>query len=273
MDFSPVAINELTIIPRSIDMYLPPMVWKGDCIGHIGARDTFFWVLEGECFLTIDSQCFIVRPGQLAYLPKGKRRAYTQTSPSFIMYEMGFEASVRGKNLMDMLGFMQSDYVVTIPQKEELSQLFENSAHVEMYRDPIYDMAWCANIINIIRLYAQARSKQNNDASRLFAPVLQYMTDHLDQTVTTEELAALVYMQPTYFTRRFKAIYGLPPIAYLGHLRLYKAMELLTSTNEPMEQIALAVGIEDASYFARFFKKNCGITPSEYRNTFKADRS
>ena len=55
--------------------------------------NSFFLVLEGECFLSIDNENYIIKPGQLAYLPKGKRRAYTHISKSFSMYEMAFSAT------------------------------------------------------------------------------------------------------------------------------------------------------------------------------------
>ena len=138
-----------------------------------------------------------------------------------------------------------------------------------MHKNPIYDIGWCANILNIIRIYAEARQQQASGADDYFAPVIAYMANHLDQAVNIEELAALVPMQPTYFIRRFKASYGIPPIAYLGQLRLYKAMELLSSTSFSMEQISTTVGIPDSAYFARFFKKHCGVTPRDYRNAFR----
>jgi YesN/AraC family two-component response regulator len=264
-------LTELHIEPVWTNLYIPPIVWKGDHTGHIGGRDTFFWVLEGECFLTIDSQYFIIRPGQLAYLPKGKMRAYTQASSSFTKYELGFCATSHGQNVMELLGFTSSNYVVTIPQKEEMSSLFEKCSRVEMNKDPIYAMECYSNMIRILCLYAEARRKQNTSESAFFSPVLHYMAKNLNRLITAEELAALVYMQPTYFSRRFKEIYGMPPMTYLAHLRLYRAMELLVSTNYSMEQVATAVGMEDSSYFSRFFKKNCGVTPSEYRNTFQRD--
>ena len=262
-------IHELSIKPIDIKLYIPPIVWKGDCIGHIGVNDIFFWVLEGECFLNIDSHPFIARPGQLAYLPKGKMRSYTHSSTNFSMYEIAFSAEVNGQDLMEVLGLTDSDFVVDIPQKEEMTKAFESSSHVEMFRNPIYDIGWCANIINIIKLYVEARQKQDNSDSHVFDPVLAHMAENLGTPLTTESLASLVYMQPTYFIRRFKASYGLPPIAYLGQLRLQKAMELLSTTGLSMEKISRAIGIEDTSYFARFFKKNCGVTPSEYRNAFR----
>lgn len=262
-------LKNLHITPIQVSLYIPPMVWKGDPIGHIGTNDIFFYILEGECFLNIDSQYYIARPGQLVFLPKGKHRAYTHSSKNFCIYEMAFSAEVGGENLMSALGLSDSDFLVDISSQDELRQLFENSCHVELFRNPVYDIGWCANILNIIRLYLEARQAQTLGGDELFAPVLAHMTAHLNSAITTEELADLVHMQPTYFIRRFKASYGFPPIAYLGRLRLYKAMELLSSTVQSIEQISAAVGIQDAAYFARFFKKNCGVTPSEYRNAFR----
>lgn len=269
MDKHNFKLHDLTVKPISVSLHIPPIVWKGDCIGHIGTNDTFFFVLEGECFLNIDSQYTLIRPGQLAYLPKGKKRAYTHISEPFTMYEMAFKADINGQDLMEFLNLRSSNFVVDIPDTDELRRLFETSCRYELFKDPLYDIGWCANIINIIKLYADSRQKQTADAGYHFTAVLDYMMEHLAQPITTEELAELVYMQPTYFIKRFKASYGLPPIAYLGRLRLYKAMELLASTSHSMDRIAQEVGITDASYFARIFKKNCGVTPSEYRNAFK----
>lgn len=269
MDIQSFSVDQLCVTPFSISMHVPPVVWRGDPVGHIGVRDTFFWILEGECYLNIDSQYYIARPGQLVYLPKGKLRSYTHASKTFSMYEMAFAANVNGEDLMEALNLRTSDYVVEISDQEEMSRLFERSNRVELFKNPLYDIGWCANIINIIRLYAEAHQKQDEKTSRLFAPVLDYMSANLQHTITTEELARLIHMQPTYFIRRFKNAYGLPPIAYLGRLRIHKAMELLASTTRSIEQISDSVGIQDAAYFARYFKKYCGITPSEYRNIFK----
>jgi uncharacterized protein YabN with tetrapyrrole methylase and pyrophosphatase domain len=49
-------LKNITIVPESVHLYIPPIVWKGDSVGHIGTFDVFFLVLEGECFLKIDSE-------------------------------------------------------------------------------------------------------------------------------------------------------------------------------------------------------------------------
>ena len=269
MEVKPLFDKELSIKPILVSLYIPPMVWKGDPVGHIGTNDIFFYVLEGECFLNIDSQYYIAHPGQLVFLPKGKHRAYTHSSKNFCIYEMAFSAEIGGQNLMQTLGLSDSDFLVDITAEEELRYLFENSHHVELFKNPVYDIGWCANILNMIRLYAEARQQQALSKEAQFVPVIEYMMKHLDQTINIDDLAALIPMQPTYFIRRFKTAYGIPPIAYLGRLRLYKAMHLLSSTTQPIEQISTSVGIPDSAYFSRYFKKNCGVTPSEYRNAFR----
>lgn len=262
-------LKELTITPTDISLYVPPIVWKGDSVGHIGKRDVFFWVLEGECFLTIDSQSYIVRPGQLAYLPKGKMRAYTHVSERFTMYEVGFYATSGGEDLMEVLGLRDHNLVVDIPNADEMSYLFESSHRKELFKNPIYDVAWCANIINIIKIYTEARQKQSSDKNMVFKPVLQYMTDNINKPLTNEELANLVYMQPTYFIRCFRNAYGLPPMAYFNRMKIYKAMGILAGTDLAIEEISREIGIFDTSYFARIFKKHCGVTPTKYRAEFK----
>lgn len=269
MDERFTTLDELTLKPETIYLYVPPIVWKGDSVGHIGERDLFFWVVEGECFLRIDNQSYIIRPGQLAYLPKGKVRAYTHASERFTMYEMAFSATTKGKSLMEELGLTESDFVVDIQDKEEMSALFENSHHKEMFKSPIYDIAWCANIANIITIYAKERAKQHNGEAKTFKSVLEYMSQNIGRSIKLEELAALVYMQPTYFIKRFGEIFGVPPLYYFNRMKIYKAMGLLSGTDLSIEEISKQLGIRDTSYFTRMFKKHCSLPPTAYRAEFR----
>ncbi len=262
-------LNEVSVKPLNIFLYIPPIVWKGDSVGHIGKNDVFFWVLEGECFLNIDSEIHIVKPGQLAYLPKGKMRTYTHISEKFTMYEMAFSATANDDNLMKLLGLTENNYVVDIPDVKQMSLLFENSHRKELFKNPVYDIGWCSNILNIIQLYVKERQKISSFDNTAFKPVLQHMTNNIDKNIKIEEMASLAYMQPTYFIRCFKKSFGMPPVAYFNRLKIYNAMGKLAGTDTSIEDIALSIGIEDSSYFARLFKKHCGVSPSKYRAEFK----
>ena len=257
------------IKPNEMAIYVPPMVWKGDPVGHIGLNDTFFFVLEGECFLKIGSEYSVIKPGQLAFLPKGKMRSYTQVSTSFSMYEMSFSATSGGINLMELFGVTESNYVVSLEDTEEMKKLFESSYRTEMNKNPLYDVAWCSSLLSIINIYCRARQKNDGNGKAFFAPVIKYMEKNLAEPVKVEELAAVVYMESTYFIRRFKKEFGVPPLTYFIQMRMYRAMEYLSGTTLSIEEISPLIGITDSAYFSRLFKKFCKTSPSEYRKAFR----
>lgn len=257
--------REITIRPKHIHFYVPPITWKGDPVGHMGENDSFFWLVEGEVFLCIDKEYYLMKAGQLAFLPQGKFRKYTCLSGNFKLYTMSFHAEADNRNLMEGLGLFEENYVVNIENTEEMNRLFESSSWVEVHKDPINNVIWNANILHMIHTYAAARKEQNYLKDPRFIPVIEYIKNNLDKPLTIPELAEIVHMQPTYFIRRFKQIYGQAPMAYLKSFRVHKAMEMLLNTETNIEDIAVCLGINDAAYFSRWFKKSCGLSPSEYK--------
>jgi len=69
--------------------------------------------------------------------------------------------------------------------------------------------------------------------------------------------------------RRFKTATGSSLIEYLQNLRIEEAKHLLESGQMPIDDISIAAGYEDASFFRRLFKRNTGLTPSQYRRMFQ----
>ena len=80
-----------------------------------------------------------------------------------------------------------------------------------------------------------------------------------------QDVAAAVNMSKSRFSAVFSQYTGKTFTEYLLQLRLGKAKELLRTTGEKSSRIAYEVGYNDAHYFSYIFKKNTGMTPSEYR--------
>ena len=83
------------------------------------------------------------------------------------------------------------------------------------------------------------------------------------------DVAAAVNMSKSRFSAVFSQCTGQTFTEYLIYLRLGKAKELLRTTNERSSQIAHETGYNDAHYFSYIFKKNTGMTPSEYRTQYQ----
>ncbi|MGN0243880.1 MAG: helix-turn-helix domain-containing protein [Lachnospiraceae bacterium] len=89
---------------------------------------------------------------------------------------------------------------------------------------------------------------------------------HYRETFQIQEYAKKENISVNWFIRRFKRYTGKTPLHFLNELRIEKAKELLISQYFSTTEIAHMVGFEDATYFAKIFKRQEGLTPSQYRD-------
>jgi AraC-like DNA-binding protein len=112
--------------------------------------------------------------------------------------------------------------------------------------------------------------------SRALAPglaeVLRVCEERFCEPLPVARLAALAFLSPAHFSEVFAREVGMPPAAYIRHLRLERAQVLLRSGDESASAIAHAVGFNSAAQFSRVFKAAFGVSPSEYRAVFGARR-
>ena len=99
--------------------------------------------------------------------------------------------------------------------------------------------------------------------------VVRRVRDHIDanieQRLRVEALARLANLSVCYFVRAFKQSVGITPHDYLIRRRVERTMELLTRTDMPLSEIALASGFADQSHCARRFRQHVGMSPRDYR--------
>lgn len=95
---------------------------------------------------------------------------------------------------------------------------------------------------------------------------LALMHHEPDTAWAVESLAHRVNMSRSAFSGKFTTLVGEPPMQYLAHLRLTKAVALLQSTSSTLAQIARAVGYDSAVAFSKAFKRRYGMSPGAYRH-------
>ncbi|MBW4700006.1 MAG: AraC family transcriptional regulator [Aphanocapsa lilacina HA4352-LM1] len=84
--------------------------------------------------------------------------------------------------------------------------------------------------------------------------------------LTLEDAARQVFLSPTYLARILKRETGKTFLELVSEKRLEKSSEMLLHTALSVHEIARAVGFEDAGYFAKWFRRELGVTPSGYRS-------
>ncbi len=99
----------------------------------------------------------------------------------------------------------------------------------------------------------------------------RFVEEHLgDEKIDIATLAGEFAMSQSTLYRKVKAVSGLSPNELIRNLRLNKAAEMLSRTDQTISEIAWATGFGSPVYFRNCFKDRFGVTPTEYRETKKA---
>lgn len=98
---------------------------------------------------------------------------------------------------------------------------------------------------------------------------IAYMKAHLSEILTIELLANQACYSISRYSELFKQKTGYSPIQFFIRLKILKSCEYLYFTSLNIKEICKEVGFEDPYYFSRMFKKQIGVSPSEYRKTKK----
>ncbi|MFW5682031.1 MAG: helix-turn-helix domain-containing protein [Phycisphaeraceae bacterium] len=95
--------------------------------------------------------------------------------------------------------------------------------------------------------------------------VQQHVLDHLEQTITVEDLASVAHVSPRQLTRLCRSAWGVSPMRYVIGQRLARASSLLAETALPVGRVAEASGFSDPYHFSRLFREHMGEPPRAYR--------
>lgn len=96
---------------------------------------------------------------------------------------------------------------------------------------------------------------------------VNYMKNNCTRSFSIRQLSYDLYMSEANFCQYFKKIIGISPKAYLTHLILTKARELLEHCT--VTEVAFSLGYENISHFISIFKEKYGITPKQYQKERK----
>lgn len=102
--------------------------------------------------------------------------------------------------------------------------------------------------------------------------VLHFIERNLSKGVTLEDAAEFAHVSPCYLSRLFRKKMNTTFISYLKGQRIERAKALLQNSDLPISNVSLDLSYADANYFCKAFKKEVGISPSEYRQQFQKAR-
>jgi AraC-like DNA-binding protein len=117
-----------------------------------------------------------------------------------------------------------------------------------------------------VTAFATVISSANPDHTRPVRRAMDYLRERLSHSVTLADLAIHAGLDKFHLCRAFRAQIGMPPHAYLTHLRIARAKELLR-LGVRASDLAPLVGLYDQAQLTRHFRRIVGTTPARYQRT------
>lgn len=109
---------------------------------------------------------------------------------------------------------------------------------------------------------------RNGSGDKVVDRVHAYLNANYNSQVSLEDIAAIVYMNPSSLCRYYKNHTGQTIFAYLSELRINYAMKLLSNSNRNIAGIAYDCGYNSLSHFNHQFRRVTGYTPSVFVRMF-----
>lgn len=120
-------------------------------------------------------------------------------------------------------------------------------------------------VVMFSRLYDFYENFNKTDIINI-AIAISYIENHFSEEISIQMLADLSHYSERHFIRIFSETYHTTPINYIISLRIRNACNLLKESRLPICDIALRCGFSNSNYFSRIFKKQLGITPTQFRS-------
>ncbi len=241
------------------------------------------YVHGGQGNVVVNQQMYEIRSGMLFFFqPYQLHRIYSEVSRECPFVRTIFYIDPNtAENLL--LGFAKRKAVFSaLWQGENISCGFDLSGSAEavdwIYKN--YNLCRSSSVEedteDITMMLLQLLSCLGTGENSLIQPeerrnlryseqIMNWIEEHYQEEVNLEQLAAETHLSKSYVSRVFHQETGGRLVDYLTARRIKQACRLLSTTDMPVEQIGIAVGFPNASYFNQLFKRVLGTTPLKYR--------
>jgi two-component system response regulator YesN len=161
---------------------------------------------------------------------------------------------------------MENFYIVLTRSLKDLG--FEEDIHVNVGQlDTAMQIKEAAKA-QLIDLITRLREWRAHGIHFLLLQAKDYIDQHYDQAITLEEVANHIGISSYYLSRLFKDKFHVTFSEYVTSARLQRAKVFLLDGSMPLKEIALNIGYKDPNYFSRVFKKEIGLSPTDYRSKY-----
>lgn len=248
------------------------------------------YVSQGQAATTMNGQRFEIAAGQLVFLPSGvvhQNEVVSKPDASFIGIHFDFFNELHIVTEADMI-VNEEEIHLNKFAVEACSDAFAPLSSQAVYTPPLvcvqmieqlveeftmrqlgYELVCKSLMLHILAHLLRTPPTQSSALASAHGMKLARLAEQIEASPeknwTNADIAEQLLLSIDYTAKLFKQIIGMPPSAFVQSIRHREARRLLRETELSIEQIGERVGYTDIHYFSRMFRRNEGISASEYR--------
>ena len=240
------------------------------------------YVTEGFCLHETGGEATLLMEGDIFILPPGVSHRYVGDRVTRI-YNCLFSAralasaweglkALKGLDRLLSAGpYERTEHLhLTLERRKRVLRLIEGMNEERQSRPLGWDLRLTAGLQCLLIEYARAYDERGPEAgesaySAYVAQALRIIDERwADSALTVRDIAQEVGVSADYLSRQFHRTMGIAAQEYLRRYRFARAVALL-QTDRPIGEIAASAGFGSLSHFSREFKREMGLSPSQYR--------
>ncbi|MBQ7138745.1 MAG: helix-turn-helix transcriptional regulator [Clostridia bacterium] len=251
-------------------LYYPVSAGFFDCKPHYllqrNSYNSFLLLslLSGSMTYENRSGSGVLRTGQTMLLDCHTPHRYaarTKCSFLFLHFDGGQSRAIHD----DIIA--RSGNVLTVPSNDKLHEHLAILLNSAMNEPHLSDVENSSLIFSILMQLVKASGSTGSNATGndMVDRAIEFIKKHYPEKLTVEMIAASTGYSTSYFTNTFSKETGMSPYHFLTRSRINAAQQLLQITQLSIQEIAFQTGFNSAANFCYTFRKEVGVSPSDFR--------
>lgn len=208
---------------------------------------------------------FLITPDELAFYQSDKDDPWTYVWVGF--------TGTKASETVEELGLSVNHPVFFCDKNEEIYETVKCMMEFNTYSfsDNLRRNGYLSIFLSLIATRSDAQIDEEEDkANNHVEKAIEFVRMNYCNPIKVTDIAEYVCINRSYLYSLFEQYLHLSPQEFLTMYRITKSLELLHSTDYPIESIALSSGYTDSIVYTKAFKKKMGMSPSIYRNEMRS---
>ncbi len=279
-------LNRQYMLDDSFELYYYKDFPDQGVAPHSHSFYEFYFFLEGKVSVSIQGQSYNVAPGNIIMIPPGTVHCPSLLDPHapyrrFVLwirkdyYQKRLAHTDIFRYLFDCCDSLAAPLLTMSQPRFNDLQTMLFSLIREIHDSRFGKEAAChlllgQLLLGISRFIYSHEHRAPSGSASLRSRICTYIDEHLSEAISLDQLSQIFYLNKYYISHTFKETMGISIHQYILRKRL-EACKNAMVTDTALETVATSHGFASYSSFFRYFKKEYGISPQEYRKRLSPD--